>query len=193
MGEDFEHRPLWRQVGPWLFAALIASVVPVLWALLFGVAPSSFDSEEQTGYLLAEALNLRRLISIMYLAVGVVLSIPSICAVFRTSGWRTRAAYLCSTLAIGVLCFVFPLLSTFWTLVWISGEIPTRRPFLWAFFGYHDPRLMILEYALPIPMTSMALAALSLLIRWSHAGAYVVAGSVVIFIALLVLIAPMAD
>lgn len=177
---------LWGQIYPWVMAALVTSVVPVLWALLFGVSPPPLDSEEQAGYLLAEALNLRRVISIMFLAVGVVLSIPSVRAMFRASGWRTRAAYLCLTLAIGLLCFVFPLLSTFWTLVWISVEIPMRRPFLWAFFGYHDSRLMILEHALPIPMNAMVLAVFSLLIRWSRTGAYIVVSSVVIFVALLV-------
>lgn len=178
---------LWGQLYPWVMAALVTSVVPVLWALLFGASPPPLDSEEQTGYLLAEALNLRRVISIMFLGVGIVLSIPSVRAIFRASGWRTRAAYLCLTLAIGVLCFVFPLLSTFWTLVWISVEIPLRRPFLWAFLGYHDSRLMILEHALPIPMNAMFLAGFSLLIQWSRAGAYIVVGSVVIFVALLVL------
>lgn len=175
----------WGQLYPWGMAALVTSVLPALWVLVHGVVPFSLDGEEHADYLLAEARALRLSVAVLFLAIGVILSISPVRAMFRTSGWRTRAAYLFSTLAIGILCFVFPLLSTFWTLVWISGAIPIRRPFLWAFFGYHDPRIMILDLALSLPMNSMALAACSLLIRWSRVGAYVVVGSIVISIALL--------
>ncbi|GEM_PF-2044686 len=180
-----EGNALWGQLYPWGMAALVTSVLPALWALVLGAAPFSLDSEEQAGYLLAEARAFRLSVAVLFLAVGVVLSISPVRAMFRTSGWRVRAAYLFSTLAIGILYFVFPLLSTFWTLVWISGAMPMRRPFLWAFFGYHDPRITILEFAVSLPINSMALAACSLLIRWSRVGAYVVVGSIVIFIALL--------
>jgi hypothetical protein len=46
---------------------------------------------------------------------------------------------------------------------------------------------MILEYALPIPLNAMVFAALSLLIRWSRIGVYILVGSIVIFIALLLI------
>lgn len=181
-----ERSTLRGQLYPWGMAALVTSIVPVLWVFVLGAVPVSRDGAEQTGYLLAEARTLRVSVTIVFLAVGVVLSIPPVRAMCSTSGWRARAAYLFSALAIGILCFVFPVLSTFWSLVWISEAMPPRRPFLWAFFGYHDPRIMILELAVSLPVNAMALAACSLLIRWSRAGVYVVVASIVSFIVLLV-------
>ncbi len=187
--DNAQGESLWGRIRPWVIAALTTSIIPVLWALRFEIALPSFEREEMAGDLLVSALNVRRLVSIVFLAIGVLLSIPSIRVVFRTSGWRARAAYLFVTLATGVLCFVLPLLSIYETLMWITGKSPTRPPVLWTFL-YHDPIRTMLEYALPLPMISMELAGLSLLIQRSRVAVYIVVSSVAVFIALLVLFAP---
>jgi len=172
---------IWREVSPWLFAALISSLIPLGLLLLFSRYPEIEslligDEAKHPYNFLVPFGTLRPLTKTslafalwttgIYWGLGYVLYTSPLP---ESSGWRFKSAQIFWILAVGGLFIIVPLLVTIWTLG-IKGDFIPSGP--WGVFeGNHGPwrgiydLRKLLYYTMHLPAASFILGFLSLILR----------------------------
>ncbi len=189
---------MWCQASPWLFSALISSLIPFAFLLLLFTFPAirkyHIFKEEP---LFPNLFCLNRSLSGIYLTIVLFTSfsfwVPGISRAMSSfslsSGWRPLTSYVLMHLAIGGTLFMAPLLSTLWSLAIDSSNVPLGT---WGVYeGNHGPwryvcnLRILLHYIILLPLPLLIIGLLSFVFKPTKMAIIVIMSNIIIFFAII--------